>query len=304
MTGVATHEHHPTHHDGDVHLDEATWAELAAQTELEGELLIGFVTDTMERVNDLRGPDAPTVRRVLDIGCGPGVSTCELARVFPAARVVGLDGSSAMLSRASRRANDHGLGDRVSTHLADLPGGLDGIEPVDLMWASMSLHHIGDQTSLLQVLRDLVAPSGVVAIAEIADPMAVLPERLDIGRPGLADRLERAGAEWFEALRRGLTGGAPSPDICSMLRSAGFDVIDSRIARERFDPPLSDAARQAVLGHLRRTRRHLAELLDAGDLEAIDVLTDEGDPRGVLHRPDVFVAASREIIVARPSEDR
>ena len=153
----------------------------------------------------------------------------------------------------------------------------------------------------MRALLDLLPPSGLIAIAEIADPMGVLPDRLDVGRPGLAQRLDRAGAEWFSALRHGLTEGAPTPNISAMLTSAGFDVIESRIARKRFDPPLSDATREAVLGHLRRMQKQLAELLDAGDLEAIDVLTDEDDPRGVLRRSDVFVAASREIIIARPA---
>ena len=301
VAAVATHSNHPKHSHGEVHLDEADWAEFAEQTELEGELLLGFVTATMERVNELRGPDAPPVRRVLDIGSGPGVGACELARLFPAAQVVALDGSPAMLSRARRRADDHGLGARISTHLAEMPEGLDGMEPVDLIWASMSLHHVGDETALLRVLHDLLAPAGVIAIAEIAEPMRVLPDLLDLGRPGLAQRLEQAGAEWFAAMRDGLTDGAPSTYLPSMLASAGFDVVDARIARERFDPPLSDVARHAVLGHLRRTRTHVSALLDADDLEVIDVLTDEDDPRGVLRRSDVFVNASREIVIARPA---
>ncbi len=84
-----------------------------------------------------------------------------------------------------------------------------------------------------------------------------------------------------------------------MLTSAGFDVVGSEMVRERFDAPLSDAARQVVLGHLRRIRKHLEELLSDEDLDAIDVLADENDPRGVVRRSDVFVAASREIVMAR-----
>ena len=300
MTGVATN----SHHHGHVHFDEADWAEFAEQTELEGELLLGFVTTTMERVNELRAPDAPPVRRVLDIGCGPGVGSCELARLFPAAQVVALDGSPAMLSRAERRADEHGLGAQISTHLAELPAGLDGLEPVDLLWASMSLHHVGDETGLLRLLHDLLAPEGVIAIAERAEPMRVLPDVLDVGRPGLPERLARAGAEWFAALREGLTDEIPSTDLPSMLASAGFEVIDARIARQRFDPPLSDTARHTVRGHLRRTRGQLAERLDAEDLAALDVLTDDDDPRGVLRRSDVFVDATREIAIARPAGHR
>jgi hypothetical protein len=40
------------------------------------------------------------------------------------------------------------------------------------------------------------------------------------------------------------------------------------------------------------------------DLDAIDVLTDEADPRGVMRRSDVFVAASREIAMARSARHR
>jgi SAM-dependent methyltransferase len=300
VNGVTTHHDQPAHH-GHVHLEEADWDEFAAQTELEGELLIGFVTGTGERVKELRRPDSPPVRRVLDIGSGPGVGTCELARLFREAQVVAVDGSPAMLARARQRAGDHGLGARISTHLAELPGGLDGLAPVDLIWASMSLHHVGDEVALLRVLHDLLEPAGVIAIAERAEPMRVLPDRLDVGPPGLAERLERAGARWFAAMREGLTDAVPSTDVPSMLTSAGFDVVGSRTVHERFDPPLSDTARRVVLGHLRRSRKHLEELLDDEDQDAIDLLTDEEDPRGVLRRPDMFVAASREIVIARRS---
>jgi hypothetical protein len=87
-----------------------------------------------------------------------------------------------------------------------------------------------------------------------------------------------------------------------MLRAAGFDVIGSRLTRQRFDPPLSDTARQVVLGSIRRARQQLDELLDDDDLRTLDVLSDANDPRGVMHRADVFVASSRPIVVARPLE--
>lgn len=287
------------HHHGPVHLDEGHWEEHLAQTEREGELLAGFVIGAAERVRDLRGPGAPSVRRVLDVGSGPGVGTCELARLFPEAQVIALDGSPATLARVTERATEQGLGERISTHHAELPGGLDGLEPVDVIWASMALHHVGDEVGLLRALHDLLAPAGIIAIAEMAEPMRVLPDELDVGRPGLAERIATAGRTWFAAMREGLDGAVPSTDVPTMLASAGFDVVDSRTAHLRFEAPLPDAARQVVLGHLRRTRTHLDELLDEDDLAAIDILTDEEDPRGVARRPDVFVAAWREIMVAR-----
>lgn len=291
------------HHHGHVHLDEADWEALAAHTELEGELLLAFVTDSARWIAELRGPDAPPVRRLLDIGSGPGVGTCELARLFPDAQVVAVDGSPAMLERATRRAAAHGLDRRITTHLAELPDGLDGLDVADVIWASMSLHHIGDETNALRVLRDLLEPPGLLAIAEVAEPMRVLPDDLDVGRPGLADRLDRAECSWLAAMRAGLSGSVPSTDLASMLTSAGLDVVGSRLARERFDPPLSDTARQVVLERIRRVRQQLDELLDDEDLHTLDMLSDADDPRSVVRRPDVFLAASRQIVVARPRQD-
>jgi trans-aconitate methyltransferase len=298
---MATHEKPAAHNHAHVHLDEAHWEEFLDQTEREGELLVGFVTGTAERVRELRGPDAPAVRRVLDVGSGPGVGTCELARLFPEAQVIALDGSPATLARVRERAGENGLGERISTHHAELPGGLDELEPVDVIWASMALHHVGDEVALLRALRDLLTPAGVIAIAEVAEPMRVVPDDLDVGRPGLADRLASAGSAWFAAMRDGLEGAVPSDDVASMLASAGFEVVDARTVHERFEAPLPDEARQVAVGHLRRARQRLEERLDAQDLAAIDVLTDEDDPRSVARRPDALVAASRQIVIARRS---
>lgn len=298
---MATHSSRG-HHHGHVHLDEADWEALAAHTELEGELLLAFVSDSAHWIAELRGPEAPPVRRVLDIGSGPGVGTCELARLFPDAHVVAVDGSPAMLERTAQRAAAPGLDRRITTHLAELPDGLDDLDPADVIWASMSLHHIGDEVNALRVLCDLLEPSGLVAIAEFAEPMRVLPDALDVGQPGLADRLDRAESDWFSAMRAGLPGSVPSTDLASMLTSAGLDVVGSRLARERFDPPLSDTALQVVLERVRGARHKLDELLEEDDLRTLDVLSDADDPRSVMHRPDVFIASSRQIVVARPRQ--
>ncbi len=297
------HDHQPHEHGhghGHVRLDEADWAAMAATAELEGELFLGYVTDTTRWITELRGPGAPPVRRVLDIGSGPGVGTCELARRFPDAHVVAVDGSPAMLERARQRALALGLDPRVTTHLAELPGGLDGLDPVDVIWASMSLHHVGDETAALAALRGALAPTGLLAIAEVAEPMRVLPDRLDVGRPGLGARIDEAEAEWFASMRAGLDGSVPSDDLAAMVAAAGFDVVGSRLARQRVDPPLAPDARQVAVSRIHRARQQLAGRIHPDDDEALAVLGDADDPRSVLHRPDVFVASSRRIVLARP----
>jgi SAM-dependent methyltransferase len=296
---MATNGSHGNDHRH-VGFDEADWEALAADTELQGELLISFVTDSARRIAELRiPPDAPPVERVFDIGCGPGVGTCELARLFPDAHVVAVDGSPAMLDLTTQRAAAHGLDRRITTLRAEVPDGLDHLGTADVIWASMALHHIGDETNALRVLGELLEPSGLLAIAEGAEPMRILPDDLDIGQPGFTERLNRAESNWFAAMRAGLSGSVSSTDLVSMVTAAGLDVVDSRIAIERFDPPLSSLGRQVVLARVRRARQHLDGLLEGDDLRTLDVLSDPDDPRSVMHRGDVFVASSRQIVVAR-----
>ena len=280
-------------------LSEADWADWVAQTELEGEVLLAFVTDTAQWVAELRDPAAPAIRRVLDIGSGPGVGTCELARLFPEAEVIAVDSSPAMLERAIQRATDLGLAERVRTHQAELPAGLGGLGPADVIWASMSLHHVGDEIEALRALRTVLAPHGVAAIAEMAEPIRMLPDDLDVGRPGLADRLEQAASQWFARMREGLPGSVPSAELASMLVGAGYEVLGARIARLRFDPPMAADPRRLAVGNLQRARRQLDEILDDDDRHALEILADPDDPRGVAQRPDVFLAAARQIVIAR-----
>ena len=295
------HGHGDGHGDGHGHLGEEEWAAYALDTELRGEVLIGFLTDTIARVDEWRGVAAPVMQRIFDVGSGPGVAACALAGVYPEATVTAIDSSPAMLARATARAARLGFAERVDTHLTGLPDGLDDLGKADLIWASMSLHHIGDEVGALRLLRDLLSPSGLIAIAEMADPTRVLPDDLDIARPGLADRLDAVGAAWFADMRAGLTDSVESKKVMSMLTSAGFEVIDERVVRQRFDAPLTEAARHVAHGELRRMRAQFGERLDSDDLHSLDILCDPSDERGALHRRDLFLLASCQIVIARPA---
>jgi hypothetical protein len=67
---------------------------------------------------------------------------------------------------------------------------------------------------------DLLERSGLLAVAEVAEPMRVLLDDLDVGQPGLADRLDRAESNWFAALRAGLSGSVPSADLAVDAQSS------------------------------------------------------------------------------------
>lgn len=96
-------------------------------------------------------------RRVVDLGCGPGNSTELLAQRFPAADVVGIDNSPAMLDSARERLPG------CRFELADIGTWTPGDAP-DLIYANASLQWVGDHEALLPRLLNALAPGGLLAV--------------------------------------------------------------------------------------------------------------------------------------------
>ncbi len=276
---MAPHEHHahPT--------DAFEGPEEVARVVADGEIALGFVREVVEAVLDLdRGP----VRSVLDIGSGPGVATVELARLLPGATVLALDASGSMTEAVRERAATAGAADRVDARQSEIPDGLDELSDVDLVWASMSLHHVGDEVAALRGVRDTLSRHGIVAILEFGDQRRLLPP----GDDELADRVEAAYREFFEAQQHHWHGDTPSGELTDMVEQAGLTVLDDHVSVITHRPPLDEAQRRYVTGSLVRARRQLEGHLARRDLRALDRLADDPD------RPDAPVVVSRRIVLA------
>jgi SAM-dependent methyltransferase len=284
------HEHH--------HDTEIDWTAMAADLVREAEVMLPYVAEAAEAVARVCRVAEITVRRILDIGSGPGVVACELARRFPDATVVAADGAEPLLHRAAARAQAAGLSGRVQTDLVDLPDGVESLGHADVIWMAMVLHHIGDEAAMLRRLRTLLEPRGVLALAEHGDPLRFLSEGAEPCPPGFTDRLAALEAEWLAAMRAGLPGSTPSAGYRSMLGAAGFTVLLDRVVHVRPAVPLADAPRKLILSRLRRMEELFAGQLDAADRAALAVLVNEEDPHGVVRRDDVFLDASRHVYIA------
>ena len=77
-------------------MDEPDQAWAYARADFE-EVNTGFVAQLRAQFPDLADDAA-----LLDLGCGPGDIPLRLARTFPRARVVGVDGAEAMLALARK----------------------------------------------------------------------------------------------------------------------------------------------------------------------------------------------------------
>jgi trans-aconitate 2-methyltransferase len=104
--------------------------------------------DVLERLV-LRGDEA-----AVDAGCGSGRVTAELAERLPGGRVIAVDGSEAMVTKARER-----LGERADYLVSDLVE-LELDEPVDLVFSTATFHWIGDHDRLFGRLRAALKPGG------------------------------------------------------------------------------------------------------------------------------------------------
>lgn len=280
------------------------------QLEDSGELQLPVLRLTADRLRELLGPEQE-VRRILDIGSGPGVMTCVLAEAFADAEAVAVDGAPGLLDHALARAERLGLDGRVTVRHAELPEGLTdgdehgagGLGPADLIWSSKAVHHLGDQQGALDALAAVLRPGGLLALAEGGLPMRFLPRDIGIGRPGLQARLDTAQEHWFEIMRAELPGStAVVEDWPAMLGRAGLTRTGGFTFLLDLPAPLGETARAFLHNHLTRLREAMSESLDVEDCRTLDVLIDPGAPEGILRRPDAFLLSATTVFTGvRPA---
>lgn len=286
--------HSPGHHGHD-HAD-IDWAGMAPLLEAEAELFSPLYTEALTWLaRDVRDPGL-----VVDAGSGPGVLSCLLADAFPGARVVAVDGAEPLLERARARAARLGAADRFGTLAGELPGVLDELDrPADLLWASRSLHHLGDQRAGLAAFGRRLAPGGTLAILEGGLPLRFLPRDIGIGRPGLQARLNVLEEERFAEMRAGLPGTvAETEDWPGLLNAAGLKHTGSRSFLLDLPAPASDRVRAYLAVFLGRLREAQGDRLGAGDRAVLDRLLDPADEASIHRRPDVFLLAAHTVHTA------
>jgi SAM-dependent methyltransferase len=238
--------------------------------------------------------------RVLDVGSGPGVGCCVLAHAFPDAEVVAVDGTPALLERTLARAERQGVAGRVRAHIADLPDGLDALEPADLIWISQVLHHLGDQLAAVDRLRRLLRPGGLIAVAEGGLPTRFLPRDIGVGRPGLHARLDAAAEDWFIRMRAALPGARETvEDWPGLLAAGGLTPVASRTFLLDLPAPLGAEGRDYLHRDLARQRDTYGDSLAPDDLATLDRLLDPADEAGLLRRPDVYLLTAKTVHTAR-----
>jgi trans-aconitate 2-methyltransferase len=150
---------------------------------------------------------------VVDLGCGPGQLTVELARRWPEAEVRGLDSSAEMIDAAARL---EGVGPRLSFGLGDLRDWRPE-RPVDVIVSNAVLQWVPDHEALLADWAGALRPGGWLAFQVPAN----------FGAPSHALMREVAGSDRWRALLADVALNRQSADPAAyvdLLSRAGCAV--------------------------------------------------------------------------------
>jgi ubiquinone/menaquinone biosynthesis C-methylase UbiE len=109
--------------------------------------------------------DLPEQADILDIACGPGGQTVALAR-HSKARIAAVDLHEPFLAETRRRAEEAGVGDRITTIKASMFE-MASNTTFDAIWSEGAIYIIGFEAGL-RAWRRFLKPAGYIAVTELS----------------------------------------------------------------------------------------------------------------------------------------
>jgi cyclopropane fatty-acyl-phospholipid synthase-like methyltransferase len=118
----------------------------------------------------LTGPNhkraqGPRELRTLDMGCGNGAQTIQLARLVDGT-ILAVDNHQPFLDELMRRAETEGVSGKIQTCLKDMRDLGPENGSFDLIWSEGALYNMGFREGLT-LCRSLLAPGGALAASEL-----------------------------------------------------------------------------------------------------------------------------------------
>jgi SAM-dependent methyltransferase len=155
---------------------------------------------------------------IADLGCGPGVSTFELSRYLPAARLIGVDIAPRMLGEARRRRRDAGVSRAKITWLqadaANLP--LQSAS-LDACTGHSFLYLVPDRPAVLDEMRRVLRPGGRLVLMEPNQRSVTLGQALAVSH----DPRHLVSVSLWRPFSR-LHGRFTTATLTATLQNAGF----------------------------------------------------------------------------------
>ena len=115
--------------------------------------------------------------RVLDVGCGFGATNLTLVDHFPDSEFVGIDLSNPLLEIARDMAKQRGVSDRVHFERADVLAIPFEDDSCDVLINLNMVHLVEDPTGMLGEMERVLAPDGVLFVADLKRSLLGILER-------------------------------------------------------------------------------------------------------------------------------
>lgn len=135
--------------------------------------------------------ELPATARILDVGCGPGAQTVDLAQLLPAATLIALDLYRPFLGELRARATRQGCAHQIHAVCGDMAAMPFADNSFDLIWSEGAAYSIG-LPAALSAWRPLLKPRGYLAFTDNiwlgADAPAAIRAWWQAEYPGMQDR--------------------------------------------------------------------------------------------------------------------
>jgi ubiquinone/menaquinone biosynthesis C-methylase UbiE len=226
--------------------------------------------------------------RILDVGCGPGTITAEIAdRVGPEGAVVGIDASADVVALAtSTQSRDNltfSVGDVYALDAAD--------DSFDVVHAHQVMQHLADPVAALREMRRACKPGGIVAARDSDYPaMTWYPATRELTK----------WLELYSAITRG-NGGHPDAGrrLYAWAHAAGFTDVTPSASTWCFATP-DDRSWWANLWADRVVESSLAQqAFDGGHATRADLERIANAWRAWASDPDAWFAVLHGEVLAR-----
>ncbi len=136
----------------------------------------------------------PAYPKILDIGCGKGVQTLELARISNG-HATGLDNHKPFLDELTKNAKEAGLSEKIESQLGSMFKLTFPDECFDVIWSEGAIYIIGFERGLRD-WRRLIKVGGYIVASELSwlkpNPPEIITEYWKREYPGIKSMTENS----------------------------------------------------------------------------------------------------------------